>query len=56
MARIIENIRGRRIIEISPDDIINIVREYQNLVQEKLSYIELREKLSEMNLCIPEDI
>lgn len=56
MARIIENLRGRRIIEISPDDVINIVREYQNIVRTQLSYAELREVLCKMNLCIPEDI
>ncbi len=56
MARIIENLRGRRLIEMSADDVINIVREYQNTVQKQLSYDELRDVLQKMNLCIPEDI
>ena len=56
MARIIENLRGRRLIEMSADDVINIVREYQNIVRKQLSYNELRDVLGKMNLCVPEDI
>ena len=31
MAQIIENLKGRRSIRLNTDDIINIVREYQNI-------------------------
>ena len=40
MATIVENMHGRRIIKISTDDIISIVREYQIAVCSSESYRE----------------
>lgn len=55
MATIIENKKGRRIIRLNTDDIINIVREYQNISNNIKSYEEIREKLDKFNLYLPED-
>lgn len=54
MARIIEG--ERRIIKMSVDDIISIVREYQNLCKKTCCYEHTREILSKANIYIPEDI
>lgn len=56
MARIIENMRGRRMVEVSTDDVLNIVREFQNIIAKKLSYSELRRELDSRVFCLPEDI
>ena len=56
MAYIIENNLKRRIIRLNTDDIINIVREYQNITCNSYSYSEIREKLNKKELYIPEDI
>ncbi len=57
MARIIENEEGsRRIIKMSTDDVINIVREYQKHVKNKKSYEEIRNQLEDCVIFIPEDI
>lgn len=53
MARIIEG--ERRLIKMSVDDIINIVREYQNIVQKSCCYEHTRELLSKSAIYIPED-
>ena len=55
MAFIVENKNGRRIIRLNTDDIINIVREYQNMTCNLYSYSEIREKLDKLELFIPED-
>jgi len=54
MARIIEN--DRRIIKLSVDDVINIVREYQKISFKSCCYEHLRELLAKNNFFIPEDI
>ena len=54
MARIIEG--KRRLIKISVDDILNIVREYQIISKNSCCYEHTRELLSKINLYIPEDI
>lgn len=54
MARIIEN--ERRIVQLSVDDVINIVREYQKLTRDCCCYEHRREVLSRNLLYIPEDI
>ena len=54
MARIIEG--ERRIIKMSVDDILNIVREYQSICQKSCCYEHTRELLSKVNLYIPEDV
>lgn len=54
MARIIEN--ERRIIKMSVDDILNIVREYQVICKNSCCYEHTRELLAKSNIYIPEDI
>lgn len=56
MAYIIENKKGRRLIRLNTDDIINIVREYQNITYNSMTYNEIRDKLNKNELFIPEDI
>lgn len=56
MATIVENMHGRRIIRITTDDIISIVREYQTIACSSLSYRETREKLDSTEIYIPEDL
>ena len=54
MARIIEG--DRRIIKMSVDDILNIVREYQAVCAKSCCYDHTRELLTKTNFYIPEDI
>lgn len=56
MARIIENNLGRRAIRLNTNDIISIVREYQNISSNNLSYEQIREKLGELELYLFEDL
>ena len=53
MAKIIEN--ERRIVKLSVDDVLNIVREYQRLTR-KSCYSHTREILAQNNIYIPEDV
>lgn len=53
MAKIIEN--ERRIVRLSTDDVINIVREYQQLTQKSCCYEHTREILNKNPLYIPEE-
>ena len=55
MAQIIENSKGRRSIRLNVDDIISIVREYQNITKCENHYIEVRKKLSQFDFYLPED-
>ena len=54
MAKIIEN--ERRIIRLSADDVINIVREYQKLTKNTCCYEHTREILDKNPLFIPEEL
>ncbi len=56
MAKIIENTSGRRNIRLNTDDILNIVREYQNITINSFSYNEIREKLDKFELFLPEEL
>ena len=56
MAQIIENKKGRRSIKLSTDDVISIVREYQNAIQKENTYFEIRNKLTNIDFYLPEDI
>lgn len=56
MAKIIENKNGRRMVRLNPNDVINIVREYQNLSLGVKDYNELRGKLNEFEIYLPEDL
>ena len=51
MAKIIEG--QRRIIKLSVDDVLNIVREYQQLTQKSCCYDHTRELLSKTPFYIP---
>lgn len=55
MAEIIENMHGRRLIRVSTDDVISLVKAYQTLSCEASSYEEIRQKLNKTELYIPED-
>lgn len=54
MAVIIES--ERRIIRLSVDDVLNIVREYQKLTYKSCCYEHTREILSKNALYLPEDV
>lgn len=54
MARIIEN--ERRIVKLSADDVICIVKEYQRLSSMSCCYEHLRELLENGCFYLPEDI
>lgn len=56
MAQIIENTKGRRSIRLNTEDVINIVREYQNITYLCKDYNEIRDKLNLCNLYLPEDV
>lgn len=56
MAKIIENLSGRNTIRLSVDDVINVVREYQNITVNSTSYEEIRVKLNKTEIYLPEDL
>ena len=56
MARIIENEIGRRIVKMSVDDIISVVREYQRVVKNPKTYEGIRMVLSKACMYLPEDV
>ncbi len=56
MAKIIENKIGRRTIKLNTDEIINVVREYQNYTHKCTSYEEIREKINKIEIYLPEDM
>lgn len=55
MATIIENENGRRMIRVSTDDIIMLVKEYQNICCSTNSYEKTRQELDKKDIYIPED-
>lgn len=56
MATIVENLNGRRLIRVSTDDVISLVKEYQNIACQTSSYEEIRQKLDRYPLYLPEDL
>ena len=57
MARIIETqTKSRRIIKMSTDDIISVVKDYQRIVPRFSTEREAREILSDNVIFIPEDV
>ena len=54
MARIIEN--ERRLVKLRVDDVISIVREYQQIMHKSCCYEHTRELLSNANFYIVEDL
>ena len=55
MARIIES-DFRRLIKLSTDDIISIVKDYQRIVPRNSSFDDVRNILSDTVIYIPEDV
>ena len=55
MARILENLVGRRTIIVSTDDIISIVREYQRITRTEKNYENIRKLLYKNNILLAED-
>ena len=55
MAQIIENLNGRRLVRISTDDIIALVKTYQTISMQCKSYEDLRNKLGKAEIYLPED-
>jgi hypothetical protein len=53
MAKIIES--KRRLVKLTTDDVLNIVREYQRLTKNSCCYEHTREILSKNPLFLPED-
>ncbi len=56
MATIIENLNGRRLIRVSTDDIIALVREYQTVQCNTKCYEQTRKELDKKNIYLPEDL
>lgn len=57
MARIIENQSGsRRLIKMSTEDVLSIVKDYQRIVPRFSSYEEARSYLSDTVIFIPEEV
>ena len=54
MAYIIES--ERRVIKLSVDDVLNVIREYQKLTHNSCCYEHTREILAEHAIFIPEDL
>lgn len=56
MAHIKENSNGRRSIQLNKEEILEIVREYQNITAGSFTYNEIRDKLNNLEIILPEDI
>ncbi len=57
MARIIESAAGgRRIVKLTTDDVISVVKEYQNIIRRKTDYIQTRDMLEDTVIYLPEDV
>lgn len=57
MARIIESENSsRRLIKMSTEDILSVIRDYQNAVPRGISSEEIRSYLGDIVIFLPEDI
>jgi hypothetical protein len=59
MAKIIENNTGRRLIRLTPEDILSVVslyQQHQNQESNSLSYQDLKLKLTENPMYLPEEV
>lgn len=56
MARIIESLSPRRIIKLSTNDIMSIVKEYQRIVPRFSDENTARDYLNDKVIFIPEDV
>jgi hypothetical protein len=54
MAKIIEG--QRRIIRLSTDDVLNIIRQYQQITYKSCCYEHTRELLENSQIFIPEEV
>lgn len=54
MARILEG--KRRLIKLSVDDILNIIRAYQSITKNSCCYLHTRELLEKTPVIVPEDM
>jgi len=55
MARILENLTGRRTILVSTNDIVSIVREYQRIAGTEKNYEQIRKRLDKNKIYIIEE-
>lgn len=55
MAKIIDNENGRRLIQVSSDDVISLVREYQTLTKNTRDYKQVRDILNSNCFYLPEE-
>lgn len=56
MARIIETEKSaRRIIKLTTDDILSVVREYQRIINKPSNYSDIRCLLEDNVVFLPED-
>lgn len=58
MAQIIENHEGRRMIRLTPDDILTVVSLYQQQIYDlqHRNYEGIRNRLQEGQIYLPEDL
>ncbi len=58
MARIVENHEGRRMIRLTPDDVLTVVSLYQQQLYglENRNYEGIRSRLQQAHLYLPEDV
>ncbi|MBY0405983.1 MAG: hypothetical protein K2X66_18920 [Cyanobacteria bacterium] len=59
MAKIIENNTGRRLIRLTPEDILSVVslyQQHQSQESSNLSYQDLKLKLTENPMYLPEEV
>lgn len=57
MAKIIENVSGRRMIKLSPDDVFMIIGQYQQQCSSRgLTHEEARNLINSESFYLPEDI
>lgn len=55
MARIIENEKGRRLIKITTNDVISIIRDYQQIVKDERDYEKIRKLLDKSHIFLAEE-
>lgn len=58
MARIVENHGGRRMIRLTPEDVLTVVSLYQQQLYglENRDYEGIRSRLQEAHVYLPEDL
>ncbi|WP_373532169.1 hypothetical protein [Vampirovibrio sp.] len=58
MARILDNMNGRRMIRLSPDDVLNVVSLYQQQLYglEQRDYQSIQTRLRQTDFYLPEEV